>query len=627
MSEEREELRNCDIVMKGGITSGVVYPSAVFELSRAFRFRNIGGTSAGAIAAAATAAAEYARRNGKEEGFQRLAELPKELAETLPGGSSRLFSLFQPSAETKALFDLFVAGIERGERKTKAVRVLCRILAGFPVGALTGALAVALVPAACLVYALLYPLLYPLVGAAPAPVRLVLGLALFWVLAVAAVAAVAGSAVEMMAHAARAIPENGYGLCRGYDESRDGTHPDSGPPPLTEWLAGYLNDLAGKARTEGPLTFGDLEGGDADRSIRLRMMTSCVTLGRPFQMPFENVFFFRESQLRGYFPGWVIDWMIQHPNSNFKEKDGVDLLLGNEKLHPLPGPADLPVVVAARMSLSFPLLISAVPLYAVDWGAQRKKGTGGALEAGPPLPEPCWFSDGGLSSNLPIHFFDAPLPRWPTVAINLNERPEVRDDDEENVWLAKDNRGGVLDSWTRFDDLLGFVSSLVNVMQNWRDQTLSKMPGFRDRIAHIALGPGEGGLNLVMGEEALRRLKDRGCWAGVKLRRRFAEPRRPGELSWENQRWVRYRSVMAAFEEVLLELRAVYRQQTPGEPSYPDLIQSPPSYSLKSQELQKQFLEMTERLMKLADDLQAHPTFRKADPPHPRGDMRVVPPV
>lgn len=55
------ELRNADIVMKGGITSGVVYPGAVWELAQAFRFRSIGGTSAGAIAAAATAAAEHGR--------------------------------------------------------------------------------------------------------------------------------------------------------------------------------------------------------------------------------------------------------------------------------------------------------------------------------------------------------------------------------------------------------------------------------------------------------------------------------------------------------------------------------------------------------------------------------------
>jgi hypothetical protein len=34
-------------------------------------------------------------------------------------------------------------------------------------------------------------------------------------------------------------------------------------------------------------------------------------------------------------------------------------------------------------------------------------------------PRLCWFSDGGISSNFPLHMFDAPLPRWPTFAINL----------------------------------------------------------------------------------------------------------------------------------------------------------------------------------------------------------------
>lgn len=38
----------CDLVMKGGITSGIVYPLAVVEISKAFRLRSIGGTSAGA---------------------------------------------------------------------------------------------------------------------------------------------------------------------------------------------------------------------------------------------------------------------------------------------------------------------------------------------------------------------------------------------------------------------------------------------------------------------------------------------------------------------------------------------------------------------------------------------------
>ena len=52
----------CDLVMKGGITSGIVYPNAVLSLARQYRFKNIGGTSAGAIAAAVAAAAALGDR-------------------------------------------------------------------------------------------------------------------------------------------------------------------------------------------------------------------------------------------------------------------------------------------------------------------------------------------------------------------------------------------------------------------------------------------------------------------------------------------------------------------------------------------------------------------------------------
>ena len=50
-----------DVTMKGGIASGVIYPLALCELARTFRLRNIGGASAGAIAAALAAAAELGR--------------------------------------------------------------------------------------------------------------------------------------------------------------------------------------------------------------------------------------------------------------------------------------------------------------------------------------------------------------------------------------------------------------------------------------------------------------------------------------------------------------------------------------------------------------------------------------
>src|SRR5688572_28157099 len=56
-----EVLLPCDIVMAGGVTSGIIYPGAVSTIARRFSFHSIGGTSVGAIAAAVTAAAEYGR--------------------------------------------------------------------------------------------------------------------------------------------------------------------------------------------------------------------------------------------------------------------------------------------------------------------------------------------------------------------------------------------------------------------------------------------------------------------------------------------------------------------------------------------------------------------------------------
>ena len=88
--------RFCDLVMKGGVTSGIVYPGVIATLARSYRFKSIGGTSAGAIAAVATAAAEYQRRTkGSGAGFKLVAELPDVLQKESDGGT-RLLRLFQP---------------------------------------------------------------------------------------------------------------------------------------------------------------------------------------------------------------------------------------------------------------------------------------------------------------------------------------------------------------------------------------------------------------------------------------------------------------------------------------------------------------------------------------------------
>jgi hypothetical protein len=69
---------------------------------------NLGGTSAGALAAALKAAAEYARQTGKgaaERAFDELSKIPDWLARDSPfGAGSNLMRLFQPQPGTGGLF-------------------------------------------------------------------------------------------------------------------------------------------------------------------------------------------------------------------------------------------------------------------------------------------------------------------------------------------------------------------------------------------------------------------------------------------------------------------------------------------------------------------------------------------
>ena len=49
-----------------------------------------------------------------------------------------------------------------------------------------------------------------------------------------------------------------------------------------------------------------------------------------------------------------------------------------------------------------------------------------------------------------------------------------------------------------------FAISIKDAMENWRDNTQARMPGFRERIIHIKLSSGEGGLNLAMDEAKVK---------------------------------------------------------------------------------------------------------------------------
>jgi hypothetical protein len=195
----------------------------------------------------------------------------------------------------------------------------------------------------------------------------------------------------------------------------------------------------------------------------------------------------------------------------------------------LPQPMDLPVIVATRMSLSFPLLFKAVPLYAEDYEIFRiVRGLGAKPER---RIRRIWMSDGGISSNFPIHLFDAPLPTRPTFAFSLDSLEWDAATLKERVLLPQDAWTGLGVQIQNIETIGKFAWQVFYSAKDWQDQLLSGMTGQRERIAHIYLSGGEGGLNLDMKPEVSRALMGYGLAAG----RKFAL----GEFNFDEHRWRR----------------------------------------------------------------------------------------
>ena len=605
--------RYCDLVMKGGITSGVAYPLASVELAKHFTLRNIGGTSVGAIAAAFAAAAEHAR--GKRgAGFEALEKLPAWFAAKAPDGKTNLFSLFRPDPSTAPLFNLFQAHMRaRGQsRINRAIKVARASVTGFPGQAAIGAVPGLVLAASMLAFGNGIALAVSLAGAA-----LMVG----------------GGAMLMAGRAAgrvlrRAVPENFYGICSGNAPPGPGEGPS-----LTEWVADTIDRIAGRdPATDPPLTFGDLWGDDPETGVNLQMMTTNLTQGRPMRVPFDDPgmkgigqYYFDPDEMRRLFPERIVEWMIAHAAQAGQTQLPMNLIR-------LPKARELPVVVAVRLSVSYPLLLSAVPLYTHDWTRERAKDR---LQ-----PDRCWFSDGGLSSNFPVHMFDNPLPRWPTFAINF--RPPHPDMPDELVWMPKSNRERGIAIWNRFDagrrpTLGGFLSTIKDVTQNWADNEQVRVPGFRDRIVHITLKPGEGGVNLDMPPEMILDIGERGRIAGQTLAERFASgPQWEVAEAWEAHRWVRFRSSMYALEGALRNFEKGLRDILPGDKPYEELAGrakgQPPLAFPWWNDKQKQFaLDSTKALREIVAMWRLpHQTFGPADeddpgPPEPTPEMRIVP--
>lgn len=543
----------CDLVMKGGITSGVLYPSMVREIAEKMHFVGIGGTSAGAIAAALTAAAEYRRRQtGSFEGFEMLEETAHEFA--APG---KLFSLFRPDKGTSELFETFL-----------------KVLQGR------------------------------------------LG---WWAKANLGRKLLSKSGRENLL---RPAADNGYGLATGMANGAE----IPGQPSITPWLTDLIDKIAGK--TDVPLTFRDLHkaptpdgmapvmNGADRRSIDLIAVTTCITLSRPFEIPFStDIFAFDPEEWRRFFPERIVSHLEKEAATLAAErakKGKKKSTLDRDGKKPL-SVDGLPVVVAARMSLSFPALFTMIPLWAVDYDQDDE-----------PIRR-LWFSDGGITSNLPIHRFDSIYPRWPTLGVSLrytddSDQPKRRSLRRDNSWVYFPNtRQALRDLWSGFDlkqeavaRLLGFAKGIFDSAQTWHDDAFLRMPGFRDRVIEIWLNSEEGGLNLEMKKSTIERLIDRGRETGRQLVERYASDSTE-VLSWSDHRWARFRSGMPGLIETILKFKhAVDADQ--GNPKLRELLGNrklPASYKFTSEEDRLAAKEVTEGLLALAAKIEALEVYHK----------------
>ncbi|MCB1051025.1 MAG: patatin-like phospholipase family protein [Acidobacteria bacterium] len=471
--------KRCDLILKGGITSGVVYPKLILKCAEKFRFHSLGGTSAGAIAAGLAAAAEYNRADG---GFERLAELPQELG-------TQLQTLFQPAPQHKTLFRYLLRGLGWANHLANNRPGPFKTAMGLGVAFLMG------------------PFLFALLGR------------IGW----------------LGYRSLKNLKRTYFGLCSGL------TQPKTQTLALTDWLNRQLEWVAGRLAhinaelPSKPLTFGDLEQAD----LHLKMITTDLSRQNPICIPFNHYYAFKPHEMQDLFPDPIVNWLICKGR---KAPNGLVYL---------PKTADLPVLFAIRLSLSFPILLAAIPLYQADHSLRRQKDSRKRWQR-------CWLSDGGISSNFPIHLFDAPIPTRPTFGISLEpfhrdrQDPDPQKPSDNRIFLPHHAGSGLQRPIHLIQSLPQFISSILDAARNWQDAQQSILPGYRERIVHIALKPQEGGLNLTMSEQTIQNLTALGALAGQKL---------IDDFDFTDHRWRRFISTYAAIESAFEDLAELQNNQ------------------------------------------------------------------
>lgn len=406
----------------------------------------------------------------------------------------------------------------------------------------------------------------------------------------------------------------GFGFCSGM---RSANSPNQG---ITEWLHQGIQDMAG-VHYASPLTFEDLwqapcgpkdATGQADEhSIHLFTITTCLSQGRAYKLPSMDPtarLFFRLSEFKKLFPAEVIahlrrvsvpvdvstdpvlmrysereDYLCMGTHT-YTPREVTDLQAKLHKnrsaviakltqaeqaqAHPdpdireLPG-AQLPIVVAARMSLSVPILFQAVPLLGFDLQTPAEDMTLQRL----------WFTDGGLISNFPIHIFDQALPRWPSFGVQIEEegRQRTSSSGQMNSFVpyfpdmdTSDRMVLVSQFWKNFNEpghgpswrgVQQFLGSLMNAMLGGEDQAHLRMPHVRNRVLRIYTDGAIGNaFNIKVKPQQMMVVNQRSIEGGINLVGAYLNEihgyqQRPS--LWVDHRWVRLQLLIENLREHL----------------------------------------------------------------------------
>ena len=206
-----------------------------------------------------------------------------------------------------------------------------------------------------------------------------------------------------------------------------------------------------------PLTFRDLVGDEpANADVNLQLITTDLSASRPATLPLpeptdeEKPYFFDPEEWRRLFPAG----RAAHGRCD-RRRGRAGSRPRRRMLYPVPG-FDLPIVVAARLSLSFPILLSTIPFW-------RQDGPGDRFVQHT-------MSDGGISSNFPIHYFDSLFPGRPTFGLDLQP---WRDESQEFVEMSDEPRRA---GFTEVRNVGDFFEQILNAARELARQLAGGAP-------------------------------------------------------------------------------------------------------------------------------------------------------